>query len=154
METTTALGKTMVIRMATLLMITFVSFYAGATISITGIYQGQNLKISNPVSDDGFGYSVTKIIVNGDILPLKRDGNTAEVDFSQLAIQPGTAVIIQIDYESEGCPIILTPQALLGMTVDAPDHSEIYSPAPDTTGFTPSDRAQCPFTSRKEDERL
>lgn len=154
METTTAFGKTTVIRLATLMIITFLSFCAGATISITGVYQGQNLKISNPVSDDGFGYSVTKIVVNGDVLPLKRDGNTTEVDFSQLSIQPGTAVIIQIDYQSNGCLVVLTPEALLSMTINAPDHSSVYTPAPDTTGYTPSDRAQCPFSSGKREERF
>lgn len=83
-----------------------------AALSITGIYQGENIKLSNPVCEDGFGMSITKIVVNGKIVPLKFDGAVTEIDFSRIGITVGTTVNIAIDYQNNRCPVIYNSNVL------------------------------------------
>ena len=83
-----------------------------AALSISGIYQGENIKLSNPVCEDGFGMSITKIVVNGKIVPLKFEGSLAEIDFSRIGITVGTSVNIAIDYQNNHCPVIYNSNVL------------------------------------------
>lgn len=76
------------------------------SISISGTYLGKNLRISNPVSEDGFGYAITKVVVNEKIVPLKFNGAEAEIDFSYIGLAPGSPVQVIIRSENERCLVI------------------------------------------------
>lgn len=85
---------------------------AFGSISISGTYLGKNLRISNPVSEDGFGYAITKVVVNEKIIPLKCNGEIAEIDFSYIGLEPGSPVTVIIRTQSERCLVIQNPESL------------------------------------------
>lgn len=84
-----------------------------AVLSIEGMYQGKNLYIQNPVDDEGFGFCVTKVTVNGDIMPGGMNVAAFEVNFSDFNLALGESVFIEI-ISHDGCkPKILNPEVLL-----------------------------------------
>lgn len=88
-------------------------FNLHAKLSVEGSYQGKNLYIQNPQSDDGFGFCVTKVTVNNNILPGGTGRSAFEIDFSVFNLNIGDKVFIEIEHE-EGCtPKILNPEVLL-----------------------------------------
>lgn len=109
-------GKTILATLS-LIFILFSNSNAFGNIVISGIYQGKNLRISNPVSDDGIGFATVKIVVNGKIVPLKFDLSEAEIDFTRLGLQPGTKIEIVITYENSSTPIIFNPDAISGLSL-------------------------------------
>lgn len=112
MEAMKMTGRKSIIVGLAILIISCLSPKSYAALSISGVYQGQNIKMSNPVCDDGFGMSITKIVVNGMIVPLKFDGTQAEIDFTRIGIKAGTLVEITVDYQSNRCPVIYNSNAL------------------------------------------
>lgn len=95
----------------------FFTSKAFGNIIISGVYQGENLRISNPISDDGVGFVTVKIVVNGKIVPLKFDLSEAEIDFTRLGLQPGAKIEIVISYENSSSPIIFNPDAISGLSL-------------------------------------
>jgi hypothetical protein len=95
-----------------ILFIAFIANYSiGASLSIEGIFQGKNVYIKNSVSEDGFGFCVTKVTVNGFIMPLAK--GDFEVKFSNFNISIGDAVFVVIEHEDECSPRIENPEVLL-----------------------------------------
>jgi len=88
-------------------------FNLHADLSIEGSYQGKNLYVQNPASDDGFGFCATKVTVNGDIMPEGIGRSAFEIDFSLFNIRVGEDVFIEIEYGSGCTPKILNPEVLL-----------------------------------------
>jgi hypothetical protein len=97
-----------------ILIFIFQQFFSfGAALSIEGTYQGKNLYIQNPMADDGFGYCVTKVTVNGDILPGAIGSSAFEINFSFFNLTIGDPLFIVIEH-NDGCiPTILNPEVLL-----------------------------------------
>lgn len=102
--------------MKTLLFI-FLSFFLAAntfaSLSIEGSYQGKNIYIQNPASEDGFGFCVTKVTVNNNILPGDLGRSAFEIDFSVFNLEIGDEVFIVIEHENGCTPKILNPEVLL-----------------------------------------
>lgn len=117
MEAMKMTGRKSIIVGLAILIISCLSPKSYAALSISGVYQGQNITISNPVCDDGFGMSITKIVVNGMIVPLKFDGTKAEIDFTRIGIKAGTPVEISIDYQSNRCPVIYNSNVLSNVII-------------------------------------
>ncbi len=91
----------------------FVSYNSYADLSIEGSYQGKNLYVQNPPSDDGFGFCVTKVMVNNNIMPGGVGRSAFEIDFSLFNVKVGDHVFIVIEH-GDGCtPKILNPEVLL-----------------------------------------
>lgn len=89
------------------------SFTNAASLSVEGTYQGKNLYIQNPMDSEGFGYCVTKVTVNGDIMPGGTNVGAFEVDFADFNIAVGEPVFIVIE-SHDGCkPKVLNPEVLL-----------------------------------------
>lgn len=88
-------------------------FSLHANLSIEGSYQGKNLYVQNPASEDGFGFCASKVTVNGDIMPGGVSRSAFEIDFSLFNIEVGQDVFIVIEH-GDGCtPKILNPEVLL-----------------------------------------
>jgi len=81
--------------------------------------------MSNPVSDEGFGLSITKIVVNGLIVPFKFEGTIAEIDFSRVGITIGTVVNIDIEYHNSRCPVIYNANVLSNVLIEFDDKEVI-----------------------------
>lgn len=88
------------------------SIFAQQNIVLTGIYQGKDLYVKNPFSDDGVGFCVTEVYVNGNITKDEVNSSAFAIDFSIRGIDIGTPVEVMIRHKS-GCePLILNPDAL------------------------------------------
>lgn len=94
-------------------LIFFYSYSQVDLLSVQGNYQGGNLLISNPTQSDGFGYCVSKVTVNGDVLPATIQSNVFEVDFKLFSFKIGDPVFVVIEH-SNGCqPKFLNTEILL-----------------------------------------
>ncbi|MBD3636978.1 MAG: hypothetical protein HUJ25_06495 [Crocinitomicaceae bacterium] len=81
--------------------------------SIEGTYQGKNLFVQSPESEDGFGFCVTKVTVNGDVSAHSPQASAFQIDLSEFSIQIGEKVLVVLEHE-DGCkPKLLNPEVLL-----------------------------------------
>lgn len=82
-----------------------------------GIYNGKNLVVKNAYGQNGMGYCVTKVFVNGE---LTKDGINADifqVNFEALGLKKGDKVQVDIMYQmmctTRPAPLLMNPGALL-----------------------------------------
>ena len=88
-------------------------FSQASILSIEGTYQGKNLYVRNPTDYGGCGYCVTKVMVNGDVMPGGANVEAFEIDFANFNVAIGDPLFITIEHH-EGCtPKILNPEVLL-----------------------------------------
>ena len=97
----------------TICLVIFSCFHVQATLSITGTYQGKNLYIQNPENEDGYGFCVSKVTVNGDLMPGGTGTSAFEIDFSLFNIGIGEPLFIVIEHDEKCKPKILNPEVLL-----------------------------------------
>jgi hypothetical protein len=96
-----------------LLLIGGFSFNGLSNLSVEGHYQGKNLYVQSPESEDGFGFCVSKVTVNGEVSSHSVQASAFQVDMSEFNIKIGDPVIIVFECE-EGCkPKLLNPEVLL-----------------------------------------
>lgn len=88
-------------------------YFSQAALSISGTYQGKNLYIQNPENEDGYGYCVSKVTVNGDVMPGGTGSSAFEIDFSSFNIGIGEPLFIVIEHNENCKPKILNPEVLL-----------------------------------------
>lgn len=89
------------------------SYSSFADLSIEGHYQGKNLFVQNPEDEDGFGFCVTAVTVNGDPISDGVQSSAFEINFAEFNLQIGDAVFIILEH-GMGCkPKILNPEVLL-----------------------------------------
>lgn len=88
------------------------SISAMADITISGVYTGKNLRLSNPVCEDGMGLTVLKVRVNEEVVPFLIKDNEVEIDFRMAGIQVGTKIVITIESDPFTRPTVLNPAAL------------------------------------------
>ena len=88
------------------------SFNTFADFSIEGHYQGKKIYVQSPPDEDGFGFCINKVTVNGDIIPVDIYSSAFQIDLSEYNIEIGQEVIIVFEHD-EGCkPKLLNPEAL------------------------------------------
>lgn len=84
-----------------------------ANTSFEGHYQGKNLYIQSPESEDGFGFCVTKVTVNGEVSSHSPQASAFQIDLGEFDIDMGEKVLVVLEHE-EGCkPKLLNPEVLL-----------------------------------------
>lgn len=127
-----------------LVIISIFYLHANASLSIEGTYLGKNLYIQNPENEEGFGFCVTKVTVNGDLLPSGYSANAFEIDFKLFNIAIGEPLFIVIEHNAGCTPKILNPEVLLPESTF--DISEIsVSPAGLLTWKTLNENGKLPF---------
>jgi len=82
-------------------------------LSIEGKFQGKNVFISNPNDGSGFGFCITKIYVNGDIMPVSLNSTSVTVNLTALKMTIGEPVFLVIHHGDDCVPKILNPEVLL-----------------------------------------
>ena len=82
-------------------------------LSTEGKYQGKNIYVNNPQQNDGFGYCVIKVTVNGDVLPASIQSSNFEIDFNLFDLEDGDDVFVVIEHFNGCTPRFLNPEALL-----------------------------------------
>jgi len=91
----------------------FSAFSQSANLSIDGYYQGINIFVSNPYQSDGFGFCISKVLVNGNILPATIQNEHFQIDLSLFGLTKGEDVFVELEHY-EGCtPRFINPEALL-----------------------------------------
>ena len=81
-------------------------------ITITGIYQGENLFVMNPFAATGVGFCVYEVTVNGQITTDEINSSAFEIDLSVFQLKVGDKVTVIIKHK-EGClPKILNQEVL------------------------------------------
>lgn len=103
------------IKRAALAGITVVGFtnFAKADLSIEGHYQGINVFVQSPESEDGFGYCVSRVLVNGEISSASCQSSAFQVDLTEFDISVGDPIFIVVEHD-EGCrPKLINPEVLL-----------------------------------------
>lgn len=79
---------------------------------INGIYQGKDLYVKNPFSDDGAGFCVFEVIVNGEITKDEINSSAFAIDFNIMGINSGTDLEVIIRHKSGCAPLVLNPEAI------------------------------------------
>ena len=82
-------------------------------LSIEGKFQGKNVFISNPNDGSGFGFCITKIYVNGDIIAVSLSSTSIIVNLNALKMTIGEPVFLVIHHGDDCVPKILNPEVLL-----------------------------------------
>lgn len=81
-------------------------------LSLSGFYQQKNLFVQNQIGQDGFGYAIRNIYINGNVYHADHNSRAIEIDFNALGIRKGEPVEVLIAYEGKK-PRILNPQSIL-----------------------------------------
>jgi hypothetical protein len=108
------LNKAMMLKNSYLLLIFLGASYSSfANLSLEGHYQGKNLFVQNPEDEDGFGFCVSNVTVNGDPISDGIQSSAFEINFSEFNLKIGDAVFILLEH-GMGCkPKVLNPEVLL-----------------------------------------
>lgn len=82
------------------------------TIALEGIYQGKDLYIKNPFADNGVGFCVYEVDVNGELTRDEINSSAFAIDFNILGLQVGDRVEVMIRHKKGCTPIVLNPEAI------------------------------------------
>ena len=103
--------------MKKLLLILFLIYisdlYFAAKLSLEGVYQGKNIFIQNPNDASGFGFCISKIYVNGDLMPITLNSSTLTINLKALKMSVGEPVFLVIHHNDDCIPKIINSEALL-----------------------------------------
>lgn len=82
-----------------------------------GIYNGKNLMVKNAYGQNGMGYCVTKVFVNGQITKDGINADIFQVNLEAAGIKKGDKVQVDIMYQmmctTRPAPLLMNPGALL-----------------------------------------
>ena len=102
--------------MKTLLFILFLVFSGVAmnaeVVVISGIYQGKDLYVKNPITTSGVGYCIFEVLVNGSITSDEVNSPAFAVDLSAWGLKQGDAIEIVLRCK-ENCEVkIINPEVV------------------------------------------
>ncbi len=96
-----------------LFLISSSNFYFAAKLSLEGVYQGKNVFIQNPSDASGFGFCISKIYVNGDLIPISLNSSTLTINLKALKMSVGEPVFLVIHHSDDCTPKIINAEVLL-----------------------------------------
>ncbi|WP_258540301.1 hypothetical protein [Parvicella tangerina] len=82
------------------------------TYAFVGLYQGLNIYVQNPLDQDGIGFSVKNVQVNGQQVTEQVFSSAFKIDLSKHHLSIGDSVTIQFYYNSFEQPRIINPGGL------------------------------------------
>jgi hypothetical protein len=83
------------------------------TMELEGIYQGKDLYVKNPFTDDGVGFCVYEVYVNGDLTRDEVNSSAFAVDFNIIGIEIGSPVKVTIKHKAGCAPLVLNPESIM-----------------------------------------
>ena len=89
-----------------------ISYNSFADFSIEGHYQGKKIYVQSPGSEDGFGFCINKVTLNGEPIPVDIYASAFQIDLSEYDIKIGEEVIIVFEHEPGCKPKLLNPEVL------------------------------------------
>lgn len=84
----------------------------GEALVLNGIYQGKDLYVKNPNTNDGVGFCVYEVWVNGNITSDELNSSAFAIDFNDLGISPGTEIEVIINHKNGCVPNVINPEAI------------------------------------------
>lgn len=84
----------------------------GESLVLSGIYQGKDLYVKNPNSNDGVGFCVYEVLVNGNITSDELNSSAFAIDFNDLGIKAGTEIEVIINHKKGCAPNVINPEAI------------------------------------------
>jgi hypothetical protein len=96
---------------ATICLLSAISSWAG-TIVLEGRYQQRNIFVINSVSQDGVGYCVYEVTVNGLITSDEINSSAFEIDLSIYSLKTGDPIVVVIKHKDGCSPKVANPFAL------------------------------------------
>ena len=95
------------------LMIAYCNLNLAAKLSLEGVYQGKNIFVQNPTDASGFGFCISKIYVNGDLMPIPLNSSTLTINLKSLKMTVGEPVFLVIHHSDDCVPKIINSEAVL-----------------------------------------
>lgn len=103
--------------MRKLVLIFFILGYStlsfAAKLSLEGVFQGKNVFIQNPSDASGFGFCISKIYVNGDLMPISLNSSNLIINLKALKLSVGEPIFLVIHHSDDCTPKIVNPEVLL-----------------------------------------
>ncbi|MFN8775333.1 MAG: hypothetical protein ACK5XV_01080 [Flavobacteriales bacterium] len=96
----------------TVLFLLAAGFVQAGNIVLEGRYQQRNIFVVNPVSDDGVGYCIYEVNVNGQVASDEINAQAFEIDLTGYNLKEGDPVVIVLKHKDGCTPRILNPGAL------------------------------------------
>ncbi|WP_027418830.1 hypothetical protein [Crocinitomix catalasitica] len=84
-----------------------------ANFSIEGRYQGKGIYVQSPSDQDGFGFCISKVSINGTVIPVDIYSSAFEIDPSAYNYNVGDKIFIVFEHEAGCKPKLLNPEVLL-----------------------------------------
>ena len=81
-------------------------------ITVSGIYQGENLFVMNPFAATGVGFCVYEVNVNGQVTTDEINSSAFEIDLSAYQLQIGDKVTVVIKHKDGCTPKVLNQEVL------------------------------------------
>ena len=81
-------------------------------IVMEGTYQMRNIFVNNQIGQDGVGFCVTNVYVNGEVSTDEINQSAFEVDLTLFNLSVGDAVTVEIQHKSGCKPEVINPMAL------------------------------------------
>ncbi|MFK8037452.1 MAG: hypothetical protein AB8B74_04130 [Crocinitomicaceae bacterium] len=120
------------------------AFLSHADLSIEGHYQGKSLFVQNPEDEDGFGFCVTKVTVNGNPIIESVQKPAFEIGFEDMDLKIGDPVFIVLEHGSGCKPKILNSEVLLAKSTYEIQSMNV-SPNGDLIWKTTKEAGKLPF---------
>lgn len=79
---------------------------------LDGVYQGKDLYVKNPFSNEGVGFCVYEILVNGEITSDEINSSAFAVDLSQYGFELGEEISVTIRSKANCNPRVINPEAI------------------------------------------
>ncbi len=89
------------------------SAFADDQITVSGIYQGENLYIMNPFAPSGAGFCIFEVLVNGETSTDEIASSAFEIDFSIYNLKLGDPIEVVIKHRDGCTPQVLNPEVLM-----------------------------------------
>lgn len=85
---------------------------AAESLVLNGIYQGKDLYIKNPFAEDGVGFCVFEVSVNGEITSDEINSSAFAIDFNIMGIEVGSKIEVVLKHKEDCDPLVLNPEAI------------------------------------------
>ena len=79
---------------------------------LEGVYQGKDVYVQNPFSDEGVGFCIYEVMVNGMVTSDEINSSAFAVDLSMYEFANGDNIIITIRTKADCSPKIINPEAI------------------------------------------
>ena len=100
------------IKVLAVFLILFSSAVRAEVIILSGVYQGKDLYVKNPLTSGGVGFCIFEVLVNGQITNDEVNSPSFAIDLGAFAFALGTPLELTLRCK-EDCPVkIINPEAI------------------------------------------